>query len=1088
MKSTLTIFLILLFSAYVNAENIVKVEHIKKDWKFSSIMRPSQSDAGANAIIKVVGNKPIASCVSLKGLTNGVMPRECRLLRDFFCFTNENSLGGKLIFDLKQNTPVSMINSYSAHGPVGGTTWCEEFDGSRGPQVYTVYGSSISNPDFENLQSKEWEHIADVDTRPAADADWVGQYGVNIQGENGELLGNFRWIAFDIKSTFKKGADNPLWTDTWYSEFDIHTPETQKKGGDFIFSGSQLDEMIVVYKTHFDIGFTHPAPEIVNTYRTEMIDKALKVIEESNSWPEEKRFSWTIPSWVAYQILWEGQDSVRLAKIVDAIKTGRLVVHGLPVTVHTESLDLEDVVFSLAFNKEVSRKMGIPMSRSGKMTDVPSHSWIWPTVLKHAGIDFLHIGVNPVNERPDVPLLYKWEGPDGSQLLTMHSQGYGSDVEFGHGIYPPVDWPFRHWLAMIVSTDNSGPPQMKEVEALLNEIHTNMPNVKVRFGKMEDFADAILDEEREGKQIPVVRMDMPDCWIHGVGTMPVMDSLSHSTRSRLVTAKMLDSNLRMWGMKRADVRKDLFNAQERSLMFGEHTWGGSRNLEGYDAYHKEDFEQFIKTDERCKWLTSTWKDHADYILKSDSITRGLIQEEMTELALSVSAKDGQLLVYNPLPWKRDLLVEIPNTGGRRFWAKNVPASGYRCYSVPSEKKISSEICDKAVIENKFFKFTLDRTKGGIISVINKKTKKEMVDRNAPYAFGTYMYERFDSIQNLQYHLGCSHLNTVYGYNGRGCRGWNVRKDLPSSPSYQCAVAEYDVMEVRKVSEGTEVVLKSLSKGIIRSDVKTVVFIPEHFPWFDISVSLIDKKPDYWPEAGSIYLPVNASRPQFRLGRLGSIVDPVTDFAKGSNRTYGCLNNGAMIADADGKGVGLYPLDNSLMSFGEKGMCSIDPEYIPESSLAKVCMFNTIWTINFPYWIQGNLTSRVRVWGVDSLDEENLVIPATEAKTNAEVVRIVKESSSVRKLPSCLEGIKLSSKGFRITSFGANPDGSGDLLRLWNTLSLDQNVTVYLPPKTTFTEAVPVNLRGEQIGDPYLIMGGKWSFCAKGYTPYSFVLR
>ena len=111
MKSTLTIFLILLFSAYVNAENIVKVEHIKKDWKFSSIMRPSQSDAGANAIIKVVGNKPIASCVSLKGLTNGVMPRECRLLRDFFCFTNENSLGGKLIFDLKQKIPVSMINS-----------------------------------------------------------------------------------------------------------------------------------------------------------------------------------------------------------------------------------------------------------------------------------------------------------------------------------------------------------------------------------------------------------------------------------------------------------------------------------------------------------------------------------------------------------------------------------------------------------------------------------------------------------------------------------------------------------------------------------------------------------------------------------------------------------------------------------------------------------------------------------------------------------------------------------------------------------------------------------------------------------------
>ena len=43
---------------------------------------------------------------------------------------------------------------------------------------------------------------------------------------------------------------------------------------------------------------------------------------------------------------------------------------------------------------------------------------------------------------------------------------------------------------------------------------------------------------------------MPDCWIHGVGTMPVMDSLAHSTRSRIVTAKVLDSNLRMWGGKK----------------------------------------------------------------------------------------------------------------------------------------------------------------------------------------------------------------------------------------------------------------------------------------------------------------------------------------------------------------------------------------------------------------------------------------------------------------------------------------------------------------------------------------------------------
>ena len=127
------------------------------------------------------------------------------------------------------------------------------------------------------------------------------------------------------------------------------------------------------------------------------------------------------------------------------------------------------------------------------MTDVPSHSWILPTLLKNAGIDFLHIGVNPTNERPNVPLLYYWQGPDGSKLLTMQTQGYGSDCEFGHGLYPPKDWPYKTWLALIVTSDNAGPPKKKEVEYLLNEAAKNEPGVKIRPGKIRSFLS-----ERDG--------------------------------------------------------------------------------------------------------------------------------------------------------------------------------------------------------------------------------------------------------------------------------------------------------------------------------------------------------------------------------------------------------------------------------------------------------------------------------------------------------------------------------------------------------------------------------------------------------------
>ena len=98
------------------------------------------------------------------------------------------------------------------------------------------------------------------------------------------------------------------------------------------------------------------------------------------------------------------------------------------------------------------------------MTDVPSHTWIVPTVLKHAGVDFLHLGCNSASGSPDVPLLFWWEGPDGSRVLTMYeASGYGS------GLRPPADWPHKTWLALIHTGDNHGPPPPGQVQKLLDQ-------------------------------------------------------------------------------------------------------------------------------------------------------------------------------------------------------------------------------------------------------------------------------------------------------------------------------------------------------------------------------------------------------------------------------------------------------------------------------------------------------------------------------------------------------------------------------------------------------------------------------------------
>ena len=151
--------------------------------------------------------------------------------------------------------------------------------------------------------------------------------------------------------------------------------------------------------------------------------------------PPENRFVWTLSGWPMTQILWPGQTPERRTRIEKAIREGRLVWHALAVTTHTESLGLEDLVRGLGFSSRLARQFGQPLPRDAKMTDVPCHTWIVPTVLRRAGVDFLHLGCNSASGSPEVPGLFWWEGPDGSRLLTMYTaEGYGTGPHAAGGL------------------------------------------------------------------------------------------------------------------------------------------------------------------------------------------------------------------------------------------------------------------------------------------------------------------------------------------------------------------------------------------------------------------------------------------------------------------------------------------------------------------------------------------------------------------------------------------------------------------------------------------------------------------------------
>ena len=125
--------------------------------------------------------------------------------------------------------------------------------------------------------------------------------------------------------------------------------------------------------------------------------------------------------------------------------------------------------------------------------------------------------------RRSVPRLFWWEGPDGSRLLTMYTA-----ESYGTGLVPPADWPHQTWLALIHTGDNHGPPTPDEVKKLLAEAaRTTARRQGPHRPALSDFADAILAEKPD---LPVVRGDMPDTWIHGPMCDPQGASLARQIR------------------------------------------------------------------------------------------------------------------------------------------------------------------------------------------------------------------------------------------------------------------------------------------------------------------------------------------------------------------------------------------------------------------------------------------------------------------------------------------------------------------------------------------------------------------------------
>jgi hypothetical protein len=363
------------------------------------------------------------------------------------------------------------------------------------------------------------------------------------------------------------------------------------------------------------------------------------------------------------------------------------------------------------------------------------------------------------------------------------------------------------------------------------------------------------------------------------------------------------------------------------------------------------------------------------------------------------------------------------------------------------------------LENPFFRLRLDTARGVVASLIDKRLGRELVDPKLGPGLGQYVYERFDADDATRF------VKTYCKYVVDWVLNDFAKPGLPPAskvPHLTASPEKFTLKVHRGLTADVAETTAPASENVPHA-VTLRVTLPHEQPYVDFEWEVTGKKPDPWPEAGWLAFPLAIDEPTFRLGRLGSVVDPAKDIRRGANFECFCLNTALNVLGKDGSGVGICPIDSPLVSLGQPGMYRYSKSFEPRKPLVLVNLFANVFGTNFQQWIGGSWSSRVRLWSVAGKDlDADLIAPAWEARCPLQAAAYEGPAGS---LPPSQSGLELSRRGVLVTAFGPNPDGDGLVLRLWEQAGKDGPCRVLLPPSLRSWHVEPCDLRGRSTGEP-----------------------
>ncbi len=836
-----------------------------------------------------------------------------------------------------------------------------------------------------------------------------------------------------------------------------------------------VKKIILVFKTHFDIGFTDLSSKVIENYGNSMLKEVIATCKATEHMGKLK-YVWTMPSW-PLKVITE-RCSGDLRKELDLLIEGEQIVwHVLPFTSHTDFSSEEEYLEGLRFGRELSEIYHKPYKLSAKMTDVPGHGIMLPEVLSGAGVKFLHLGCNEFASPPRLPFLFHWQAKSGERILTMYSKG-----GYGTSLLPPRDWNYPVWMALMQTHDNCGPQSASVIEGLVKKIQMEYPDAEIACGSMDDFYNELA--KCDLSTVPIITKDLGDTWIHGIGSYPKEVGMLRENREKSKRLQALYARQLLEGFAADNDRADriLNRYYENISLFEEHTWGADVKtwLGPERVYIKKEFLE-AKQKENYRFMETSWQEQRERTEQTS-----LAAEELK--AFVEQGESGSFSVFNPgssvfTGWVslKDFPVDftgcslemnqeiLPMTKIYGEWACYVrelqpfvtaplriaePASGKGSLTVKNDGH-----CVTAENHRYILKF-LEAT-GDITEVYDKKLDTALLKQQGQKSVFSYQYDRYGIEDVTEFLRDYAYRFSAWGIQDYGREAYPECEHKTYHPSFRSFTVKGDTLIF--AYENTE----SAEKYGDAREVFIEITLPPAGDELYVKLRLKNKQETPYIESGSFLVPFGERAYHYRVNKPGAVLNPETDIQEGANHVLYCLEN-YVSAAGEKHGICVVPKDSPLSALGSTGIYQYRKEYkSPKEPVIYFNLFNNMWGTNFPQWIGGDFCYRYVLFGFNRGEEACNLERAAMLMQGVEITGNTFVKDNVR-LPEHMQLIN------------ARKEKDGIVLRFKDLLGKEALRKLY----TEGYSISPVDLYNRITGESNQ---NEYTFPVKPYGIYSFFL-